>query len=331
MAKMAKTFPVREVCAVWQLAPSTWYYERQPRVDPKVERVIAKLAEHHPTYGSRRLAKQAGRRPHRLEVNRKRVQRLLREWGLLRLPKRRTIRTTDSRHGWPRYPNLVQSLEITRPDQVWVSDVTYVHLGDRFVYLAVLLDVFTRSVRGWELGLELGVALTLPALRRALQRGRPEIHHSDQGGEYAAYDYTDLLKKVGAQISMAEAGHAEQNGYAERMMRTIKEEEVYLSDYRDATDARSQIGRFLNDVYQRKRIHSSLGYLTPTEFEANWRRTQGHGSRGGHHCAGTAGEHPATRKHAPTPSSRALVLSGIKTRRCPKPASPPTRHPTGRH
>ena len=334
---VAAKFPVREVCAVLELAPSTWYYARQPRADPKIERVIAKLAEHHPTYGSRRLAEQAGRRPHRLEVNRKRVQRLLREWGLLRLPKRRTIRTTDSQHGWPRYPNLVQSLEITRPDQVWVSDVTYIRLGAGFVYLAILLDVFTRCVRGWELASELGTALTLPALRRALRRRRPQIHHSDQGGEYAARTYTDLLKAVSAQISMAEAGHAEQNGYAERMMRTIKEEEVYLSDYRDLTDARAQIGRFLNDVYQRKRIHSSLGYLTPIEFEANLRRTQGNGSRGGHHRAGAAGEHPATptsrmaRKHAPTSSSGAPVLSGIKTRRCRQLGRPASPHPTGRH
>lgn len=312
---MASHYPIRELCSVLELAPSTWYYERQPRRDPKVEGVIEKLAGAHPTYGSRRLAHQAGRRPHQVKVNRKRVQRLLRERGLLRLPKRKTVRTTDSRHGWPRYPNLVQGLAITRPDQVWVSDVTYIRVREGFVYLAILLDVYTRLPRGWELASTLGTDLTLPALKQALRRGRPEIHHSDQGGEYAAREYTDLLKAVGAQISMAEAGHAEQNGYAERMMRTIKEEEVYLSDYRDEVDARSQIGRFLNDVYQRKRIHSSLGYLTPVEFEANWRRTQENAGRGGHHSAGNAGERPATRKHAPTDSDGAPVLLGIKTRR----------------
>lgn len=315
---MAAQFPVSELCSVLELAPSTWYYERQPRSDPKVEQVIEKLAGEHPTYGSRRLSEQASRRPHQLQVNRKRVQRLLREWGLLRLPKRKTVRTTNSDHPWPRYPNLVQGLAITRPEQVWVSDVTYIRLDEGFVYLAIVLDVFTRRPRGWNLASALGTELTLPALKQALRRWRPEIHHSDQGGEYAAREYTDLLKEVGAQISMAEAGHAEQNGYAERMMRTIKEEEVYLSDYRDEADARSQIARFLNDVYQRKRIHSSLGYLTPVEFETNWRRTQEHDGRGGHHSAGNAGERPAIRKHAPTVSPGAPVLSEIKTRRCRK-------------
>lgn len=320
---MASKFPIRERCSVLELAPSTWYYAPQPRSDPRVERVVEKLAAQHPTYGSRRLAQQAGRKPHRLQVNRKHVQRLLREWDLLRRPKRRTVRTTDSRHGLPRYPNLVQGLEITRPDQVWVGDVTYIRLGAGFIYLAIVLDVKTRSVRGWELAAVLGTALTLPALQRALRRRRPEIHHSDQGVEYAAHDYVNELKRVGAQISMAAVGHPEENPHAERMMRTVKEEEVYLADYRDQADARSQIGRFLNDVYQRKRIHSSLGYLTPKEFEANWRRTHGPGDagRGGHHSAGNAGERPVTREHAPPDSLRAPVLSGIKTRRCRK--SPP--------
>lgn len=315
---MAPDYPIRELCSVLELAPSTWYYAPQPRTEARVERVVEKLAARHPTYGSRRLAKEAGRQPHPLRVNRKRAQRLLREWGLLRLPHRRTVRTTDSRHQLPRYRNLVQGLEITRPDQVWVSDVTYIRLAEEFIYLAILLDVKTRSVRGWELAAMLGVELTLPALKRALRRRRPEIHHSDQGGEYAAFAYTAELQRVGAQISMAEAGHAEQNGYAERMMRTIKEEEVNLSDYRDLADARAQIGRFLNDVYQRKRIHSSLGYLTPQEYEANWRRMeeQGNDGRGGHHSAGTAGERPATRKHAPAVPSGAKLLLGIKTRRC---------------
>jgi transposase InsO family protein len=328
---MSAQFPIRELCSVLDLAPSTWYYQRQPRSDPKVERVIERLAGEHPTYGSRRLAHQAARQPYQLQVNRKRVQRLLRERGLLRLPKRHRVRTTDSEHGWPRYPNLVQGLEITRPDQVWVSDVTYIRLASGFVYLAIILDVFTRRVCGWELASSLGTQLTLPALRQALRRAPPELHHSDQGGEYAAAEYTDLLRSVGVQISMSEAGHAEQNGYAERMIRTIKEEEVYLSDYHDQADARRQIGRFLNDVYQKKRIHSSLGYLTPIEFEANWRRMQDHNGRGGHPSAGSAGEHPVTRKHAPTVPSGAPVLSGIKTRRCRKLTPLPSHHQAGGH
>ena len=144
-------------------------------------------------------------------------------------------------------------------------------LQQDFVYLAIILDVFTRSVRGWCLSRLLDQELTLTALRRALLKGQPDIHHSDQGVQYAAYDYTDLLKAHGIQISMAAVGKAEENGYAERLMRTIKEEEVDLSEYLNFTDALNQIGQFIEDVYMTKRIHSSLGYLTPVEFESTWR------------------------------------------------------------
>jgi putative transposase len=184
------------------------------------------------------------------------------------------IQTTDSKHAFPRYPNLVADLEIRRPDQVWVSDITYIRLREEFIYLAVIMDVFTRIMRGWQLGLGLGVELTLGALELAPTKGCPEIHHSDQGLQYAATDYTARLQSVGVQISMVEVGQSAQNGYAERVIRTIKEEEVYLNDYRDLQDAREQIGRFIDDVYLSKRIHSSLGYLTPAEFEAQWRAQQ---------------------------------------------------------
>jgi len=159
-----------------------------------------------------------------------------------------------------------------RPEQVWVSDITYIRLRYEFVYLAVIMDVFTRSIRGWHLGRGLDQSLTLIALDRALAYHTPEIHHSDQGIQYAATAYTQMLQSVNVEISMAECGEAWQNGYAERLIRTIKEEEVDLSEYDDYTDAVIQLGRFLNDVYMRKRIHSSLGYLTPIEFEARWRR-----------------------------------------------------------
>jgi putative transposase len=149
-------------------------------------------------------------------------------------------------------------------------DITYVRLQQNFVYLAIILDVFTRAIRGWCLSRVLDQELTLTALRRALQTGQSEIHHSDQGVQYAAYDYVDLLKVHCIQISMAAVGKAEENGYAERLMRTIKEEEVDLSEYLDFMDALSQIGHFIDDVYMTKRIHSSLGYLTPVEFESLW-------------------------------------------------------------
>jgi putative transposase len=138
------------------------------------------------------------------------------------------------------------------------------------VYLAVLMDVFTRAIRGWHLDRSLNQNLTLTALQKALQSYCPQIHHSDQGLQYAATDYTDLLKQHSIQISMAEVGEPTQNGYAERLMRTIKEEEVDLSEYQDYCDAYQQIGQFLETVYMRKRVHSSLNYLTPAEFESQW-------------------------------------------------------------
>ena len=163
---------------------------------------------------------------------------------------------------------------MVRPNQVWVSDITYVRLLDEFVYMAVIMDVFTRSLPGWPLGRGLGRQLTLTALKRALDYGhRPEIHHSDQGVQYAANGYVNTLTEVGAAISMAAVGQANQNPIAERVIRTIKEEEVYLSDYQDYPDAYQQIGQFIEAVYQHKRIHSALGYLTPDEFEAQWLET----------------------------------------------------------
>lgn len=157
-----------------------------------------------------------------------------------------------------------------RPDQVWVSDITSIQLRVESVYLAVLMDAFTRCIRGWHLGRSLDQSLTFQALEQALHTHRPEIHHSDQGVQYGAIAYTTRLQQVGAPISMAEVGAAWQNGYAERLMRTIKEEEGDLSEYEDDTDAVRQLGRFLDEVSMHKRIHSSLGYLTPVESEQQW-------------------------------------------------------------
>jgi transposase InsO family protein len=200
----------------------------------------------------------------------------MRQKGLLRPIKRAKCRTTNSQHPYPRYPNLVDRLEIVHPEQVWVCDITYIRLGNGFVYLAVIMDVFTRSIRGWSLSRNLDTVLTLAALRSALALCLPEIHHSDQGVQYAAGEYVDLLNRYNIQVSMAAQGKPEENGYAERLMRTIKEEEVDLSEYRNFDDARTQIGRFIDDVYMTKRIHSALGYLTPAEFEAFYRSQSTH-------------------------------------------------------
>jgi len=265
---MTQDYPKQTVCAVLDFSRSTFYYRPQPPDDETLKAAIREVAGQFPTYGYRRVTAELQRRD--WNVNRKRVARLMREMGLTAKIKRKTRRTTNSDHDFPRYANLVQDLAITRPDQVWVADITYVRLGRDFVYLAVLMDVFTRSIRGWHLGRGLDQVLTLTALQKALVEHRPEIHHSDQGFQYAALAYTHLLQAHGAQISMAEVGEPTQNGYAERLMRTIKEEEVDLSEYEDYHDAYRQIGRFLEDVYMHKRVHSSLHYLTPAEFESQW-------------------------------------------------------------
>jgi transposase InsO family protein len=204
-------------------------------------------------------------------VNGKRVRRVKRALGLAAEPVPRRGRTTNSDHPFLRYPNLVAGLAVTHPDPVWVADMTYVRVRAEFVDLAVLLDVYTRRVRGWHLGRSLEQSLTRTALDRAFRRGTPAIHHSDQGVQYAATKYVEWLVGRGVAVSMAAAGKPEENGYAERLMRTIKEEEVALTEYADFADARRQLGRFLDAVYNRKRIHSALGYLTPTEFDQQGR------------------------------------------------------------
>ncbi len=233
---------------------------------------MSELAGAWPTYGYRRLTvmlRRAG-----LRVNAKRVRRLMHELGICGEAPKRIPRTTDSGHAYPRFPNLVEGLKAKRPEEVWVADITYIRLRKEFVYLAVLMDVFTRRIRGRHLGRSLEQGLTLRALERAFEHGSPEIHHSDQGVQYAATAYVEMLKGREVKISMASVGEPEENGYAERLMRTIKEEEVDLSGYEDFADAMSGLGRFLEEVYNHKRIHSSLGYLTPTEFEQQWINTQ---------------------------------------------------------
>jgi transposase InsO family protein len=265
---------VQAACEVTGLAPSTYYYQSQHAENSQLVADLEQEAGRFPLYGSRRLTQQLRRSPYHYRINRKRIQRIMRQKDLLRPVKRKTCRTTDSQHPYPRYPNLVKELEVVRPEQVWVCDITYVRLGNDFVYLAVIMDVFTRAIRGWSLSRDLDTNLALAALRGALTLCLPEIHHSDQGVQYAAHEYVALLNQYQIQISMAAQGKPEENGYAERLMRTIKEEEVDLSEYNDFADAYRQIGRFIEDVYMTKRIHSALGYLTPVEFEAAWRMAQ---------------------------------------------------------
>ena len=273
---LASEYPVSVICKVVCLPRSSYYYSAVERDETSLTAAIQEAAAQFPTYGSRRLTHQVKREVADLApLGRKRVRRVMRENGLILRRKKQTKQTTNSRHSYPRYPNLVKGVVVTHPEEVWVCDITYIKLGKgQFVYLAIVMDVFTRAIRGWALSRGLGVELSLAALNRALECGKPEIHHSDQGVQYAATDYVAILKAAGTRISMAEVGHAEQNGYAERVIRTIKEEEVYLSEYEDSEEALSQIGHFIEDVYLKKRIHSSLGYMTPVEFEAQWKMKQ---------------------------------------------------------
>lgn len=269
-------YPVNVTCEVLNISRSTYYYLAVEEEEEELCKAIEEIGAEFPSYGSRRVSRQLRREPYKIEgVGRKRVRRIMREKGLKVRVKKARKQTTNSRHGFPRYENLVRGLEVKRPDEVWVSDITYIVLASgEEVYLAIVMDLYTRAIRGWELSRSLAGELTVRALERAMEKGVPQIHHSDQGVQYAASEYVRMLEEAGVKISMAEVGHSEQNAYAERVIRTIKEEEVRMNEYGSLEEARSEIGRFIDVVYYTKRIHSSLGYLTPVEFEEQWRKEQ---------------------------------------------------------
>jgi putative transposase len=271
MSLIEQGYAARTVCTLLGFARSNLYRETMPvEESDELRTALVRLAGEWPTYGYRRLTAMLRREGH--AANSKRVRRLMAQLGIQGQRPIRRQRTTDSNHAFPRFPNLVETLAVLRPDHVWVGDITYIRLRRDFVYLAVLMDVYTRAIRGWHLGTSLDGSLTMIALDRALARHRPEIHHSDQGVQYAATEYVERLRAVGAALSMAAVGEPRENGHAERLMRTIKEEAVELSEYRDFADAQAQLGAFLDAVYNVKRIHSALGYLTPAEFEERWRK-----------------------------------------------------------
>ncbi len=194
----------------------------------------------------------------------------MREQGLTRKPKRRWVRTTNSEHPHRVYPNLAQNLLVTGPNQLWVADITYIAIRSGFVYLAVILDLFARRVVGYALSRNIDTTLCLEALRMALARRRPPagiIHHSDLGVQYASRDYVEELLANGFRISMARKGNPYDNAAAESFIKTLKAEEVYLWEYRTMADVQNRLPSFIEDVYNRKRLHSSLGYVPPVEFE----------------------------------------------------------------
>jgi putative transposase len=243
--------------------------ETGPDKDMDLRDAIQRIALEWPSYGRPRITAELRRRG--WTVNAKRVHRLLREDNLLCVRKRKFIVTTDSNHGRKVYPNLARGLVLTGVDQLWRADITYVRLREEFVFLAVILDAFSRRVIGWALDRNMEDELTLTALRMALSRRsiRPGlVHHSDRGSQYASKDYTDLLKANQIDISMSRKGNPWDNAACESFMKTLKYEEVLRNEYRDLAEAFASIPEFLEKVYNQKRLHSALGYLPPVEFEA---------------------------------------------------------------
>jgi putative transposase len=248
-----------------------WQASAPRREETELRDAIQRLALANRRYGYRRIA--ALLRREGWQANHKRVLRLMREDNLLCLRRTSFVpATTDSRHGWRVVPNLARGIELTGLDQLWVADITYIRLAEEFAYLAIILDAFSRKVVGWALETHLRAELAITALEMAIAARRPApgglIHHSDRGVQYACGDYTALLALNDVQPSMSRVGNPYDNAKAERFMRTLKEEEVDGSAYRDADDARARIGLFIDTVYNRQRLHSALDYLTPEEYEA---------------------------------------------------------------
>ncbi len=242
---------------------------RSHEADVVVRERIQQIALEMPAYGYRRMTAQLQREGFR--VNHKRVLRLMREDNLLCLRKRAFVPTTDSDHDLPVYPNLVPTLEVTGLNQLWIADITYVRLRYEFIYLAVILDAYSRRCIGWCLDRSLHTDLTLAALRMALMSREVDaslVHHSDRGVQSAAHAYTDLLTMHGIRISMSRRGNPYDNAQAESFMKTLKYEEVHINEYETLDEAWASIGHFLEAVYNHKRLHSALGYCPPAEFEA---------------------------------------------------------------
>jgi putative transposase len=274
--KVRRGLTIRRMVELSAVSRASFYRSLAPKAvgsdaDMDLRDAIQRIALAWPCYGRPRLTAELRRQGWR--VNPKRVYRLMREDNLLCVRRRKFLVTTDSAHGLRVYSNLARTMGLTTINQLWIADITYIRLQLEFVFLAVILDAFSRRNIGWALDRRLSAELTLTALRMAVsRRAIPPglVHHSDQGVQYASRDYTQFLQGLGIQISMSRKGNPWDNAACESFIKTLKYEEVYRSEYRDLEDARASIGQFLEKVYNQKRLHSALGYLPPAEFEAQW-------------------------------------------------------------
>lgn len=272
-------FSISDVCQAARVSRSGFYrnYEEHAplQADVELRDAIQQIVLENRFYGYRRVT--AALQQQDWAVNHKRVLRLMRADNLLALRKRRYVLTTDSHHPFAIYPNLVPRLVVDDINQLWVADITYIRLRETFLYLAVILDAYSRKAVGWELGDTLEASLAVAALQRALAERALQpgmVHHSDRGVQYASNDYVALLESHGFLVSMSRTGNPYDNAKAESFMKTLKCEEVYLNTYRNRDEALASIAHFIDEVYNAKRLHSALGYLAPNTFEANTIETQ---------------------------------------------------------
>ena len=256
-----------------KLARSSFYHKPKGNAEKMqneadIRGEIEAICLDFPRCGYRRVTAALAREGKR--VNHKKVLRRMKESDLLCRVKRKGVKTTDSKHRFPRYPNLIKGMVIRCLNQVWLSDITYIRIRTGFVYLAAILDAYSRKVIGYAVSKSLDTSLTLAALRMAIGRRQPcpgVIHHSDQGVQYASSEYTDELKRFGFEISMARAGNPYENAMMESFFKTLKYEEVYLCEYQTFEDVVARLPYFIDAVYNHKRLHSSIGYRSPDEFE----------------------------------------------------------------